>query len=197
MIRFNRSFLLALVYLLAYLLASGFDHWTTALALERSGATEANVFATSAGAYAPVQAVGLTVIGAIVLLSCIVFASVHADRVAIEWLRHPVRSFKKFYVFPWSSAVINRSPIHLLSFAFALPPVRLIAGANNFLIAEYGVGPVGSVIKAVSAYTSTLVSVLVVVGAIFIFLALALSPVAARAIIWLRGAKLESHEIGL
>lgn len=100
MIRIRRIFLFGLFYLFAPLLASGFDHWTTALALERPATTEANILATTARAFSPGQPIGLTAIGAIVLLGCVVFASAYADRVAAECLRHPVHSFCKFYVFP-------------------------------------------------------------------------------------------------
>ncbi len=52
---------------------------------------------------------------------------------------------------PWSKAVIDRPPLHALSYAIPFVALRLLAAANNLLISACGLAPPGSLVKAVAA----------------------------------------------
>jgi hypothetical protein len=134
----------AVYYLLAYFCASYLDLATTALAVRRPDVHERNVFAVDAQGYAPTRAWLITAAGAIVMEAFLLFGIRHAVKVDEIWLRRPIRSFAKFYVSPWSKNVIDRSPLHMLSFAMAFVVLRVLAAANNFLLYEYGFGPLGA-----------------------------------------------------
>ncbi len=176
------TLVLTVVYLAAYLVASALDLWTTEVALREAGVSEGNVFATEGGSYAAGKAWAITVVAAVVLVACVVFSAVYAHRVAEVWLRHPMRSFARLYMNPWSKAVIDRSPLHALSYAIAFVVLRLIAAANNLLIVGCGIAPLGSLVKTVSTLTSPIVGLVVVIGAAYVLLAIGLSPLAARLI---------------
>jgi hypothetical protein len=116
------------------------------------------------------------------MVACVVFGAAYANRVAEVWLRHPVRSFARPYLNSWSKAVIDRSPLHALSYAIAFVALRLLAAANNLLLSTCGVAPLGSLVKAVAARTSPAVGLVVVIGAAYVLLAVAVAPLAARLI---------------
>lgn len=175
------------LYLIAYLAASYSDLASTALGLQREGVSEKNVFATDeAGTYLPGTAWLLTLGGAGVMLACIVFAAWHARRVDEQWLRHPVRSFGKLYLNPFSAKGLGVAPLHTLSLALGFVLVRFIASANNLMVYWLGFGPMGALIKWVSSWTSPLASFCLVAFSFFIASIIAMSPLAAKVLRWWR-----------
>src|SRR5205814_6704409 len=165
----------AVLYLLAYLLASYLDLGTTALALRRPEVHERNVFSVNAQGYVATRAWFITVIGGVAMEAFVLFGVRYAARVDGIWLRRPIRSFAKFYINPWSESVIDRSPLHMLSFALAFVVLRVLAAINNLLLYEYGFGPLGALVGAVGARTSPLVGFCLVIALVFYLLAMALS----------------------
>lgn len=170
------------LYMLAYLTASSMDLATTAAGLQRPGVSEKNVFATNAEGYSPRRAWLLTAGGAIIMLACILFAARHSASAEDTWLRHPIRSFGKFYLNPWSKSAIGVSPLHTLSLVIAFVLLRVIAAANNLSIYWGGFGPMGEAIKAVAAKTSPPAGFCIVVFSCFLLAMLAAAPMAARII---------------
>jgi hypothetical protein len=106
--------------------------------------------------------------------------------VSEHWLQHPIRSFAKFYVIFWSRKVMDRSPLHMLNFAIAFIPLRLLAAANNLLIYHFGTGPLGRLIGLLTHYMSPAAAFWLVMGWLFYLLAFACAPLATRCIVWLR-----------
>src|SRR6266404_1848263 len=90
-----------------------------------------------------------------------------------------MRSFAKFYWNPWSRRVIDRSPLHMLSFALAFIVLRVLAAANNLLLCEHRFAPLGALVGAVGARTSPLVGFCLVIVIVFYLLAMLISPLAA------------------
>lgn len=187
----QRLWLFLAAYLLAYFAASYLDLATTALGLQRPGATEKNVFATdSAGVYLPTRAWALTLGGAVMMIWCILFAARHSPAVDDRWLRRPMRSYTKHYVNPWSRAALDVSPLHMLSLALAFVVLRLAAAANNLSIHLGGPGPMGELIKWLSGYTSPLVGFVTVAVGSFVLLTVLISPLAARIVTsWRRSTR--------
>lgn len=116
------------------------------------------------------------------MAACILFAVRNSASVEDTWLRHPVRSFGKFYLNPWSKSAIGVSPLHVLSLVIAFVLLRLVAGANNLSVYWYGFGPMGELIKAVAARTSPLAGFCIVVFSCFLLAIVAAAPLAARVI---------------
>jgi hypothetical protein len=90
--------------------------------------------------------------GRIVRRSLLLFGALSARWVSEHWLQHSIRSFAKFYVIFWSRKVMDRSPLHMLGFAIAFIPLRLLAAANNLLIYLFGTGPLGRLIGLLTHY---------------------------------------------
>ena len=149
---------LSVAYLFAYLVAGYLDLYTTILALRRPGTSEGNVYSTSGHDYVANKAWLITAAGAVFIEAFLLFGALNAQRVSAHWLRHPVRSFGKLYVRFWSKKVMDRSPLHMLSFVIAFVPLRLFAAANNLLIYHYGTGPLGRLIGVLSHRTSLVVA---------------------------------------
>jgi hypothetical protein len=168
------------LYLAAYLTASGLDLWTTQLGLQQPGVSEGNVFfATGTNKYSAATASAITVIVGLLMLACVGFAAANAGRVGPLWLQHPVRSFAQPYLCPWPNAGIDRSPLHMLSAAIAIVPLRLLAALNNVLLSEGYAGPIGAAVRSVAARTTLVAGLAVVIGTAYIALTLALSPLSA------------------
>ncbi len=182
----RRIVTLSFSYLLAYLVASYLDLHTTILALQRPGTSEGNVYSTSGHDYIAAKAWLITAAGAVFIEAFLLFGALNAQRVSEHWLRHPIRSFGKLYVIFWSRKVMDRSPLHMLSFVIAFVPLRLLAAANNLLIYHYGTAPLGRLIGLLSHRTSLVVAFWLVMGTLFYLLAFVCSPLAARLIMWLR-----------
>ncbi len=177
---------IVLLYLVTYFVASGLDLWSTGLALRRAGVTEGNAFATEQGIYRPMRAWVITGVGALAMGACVIFAFRKTNSVSDESSLHPARSFRKLYVIPWSKAVMDRSPLHALSYAFGFVALRLLAAGKNLLISAFGVAPLGSLVKAVTTWTSPVVGLFVVTGGLYLLLTVAVAPLAARVILWQR-----------
>jgi hypothetical protein len=182
----RRIVIFSLVYLVAYVVASYLDLRTTVLALQRPGTTEGNVYSTSGHDYVPIKAWVITAGGALFIELFLLFGVLNAHRVSEHWLQHPIRSFAKLYVVFWSSKVMDRSPLHMLSFVIAFVPLRLLAAANNLLIYHHGTAPLGRLVGLVSRRTSPTTGFWLVMGTLFYLLAFACAPLAARLILWLR-----------
>jgi len=167
------------LYVAAYMVASGLDLWTTELAV-RAGGHEANVYMTNAGIFDSTKAWTMTVVGGILMVWMFAFGIRNINHVSARWLRHAVRSFLRLYINPWAKSVIDRSPLHAVSYAIAFVLLRLLAAGNNLLIAIGSTGPIGAAVRAIGRVTSPEVGLIVVVGAIYVALAVILSPFIAR-----------------
>jgi hypothetical protein len=152
----------SILYLAVYGVVSWADLFTTKLALQQPNTVEGNVYA----------------VGALFILPFLVFGLVIARRVSERWLQQPIRSFGKFYINPFSEKVIDRSPLHMLSFVLAFPLLRLLAAGNNWLISETGTGPIGWSVGQVANATNPTLGFWLVLGPLFYLLAFACSPLA-------------------
>jgi hypothetical protein len=166
-------------YLFAYLAASMLDLGTTELAL-RAGGSEGNVFATNAGTYDCIRSLLVTGVGGLVMTALFAFGIKNAARVSGHWLKHPMRSFLIFYLNPWSAGLIDRSPLHALSFAGAFVVLRVLAAVNNMFIVAGSVGPIGALVRTVSRITTPEFGFAFVLGPAFILLAVLLAPFCAK-----------------
>jgi MFS family permease len=178
----RRIAIVSLVYVIAYFAAAYLDLYTTGLALQQPGTTEGNVYATNEKSYSSATAWLVTGVCAPFIVGSLLFGLLNARHVSQRWLRHPVRSFAKFYIIPWRKRVLDRSPLHMASFAIAFVPLRLLAAGNNLLIYRYGTGPLGSLVGIVSNHTSPTFGFWIVLGPLFYLLAVASSPLAAYVI---------------
>jgi hypothetical protein len=174
------------LYALAYVAAAFLDLGTTAVALRRAGASEGNVYAAGAAGYSATRAWAITAVGGLFIGASLVWAALAADKGSAACLRAPMRSFTKFYVNPFARGVIDRSPLHMLSFVIAFVPLRLLAAANNALIWVTGTAPLGRLIGLIGRHSTAAIGFWLVVGALFYLLAIAASPLAARLVVWLR-----------
>lgn len=168
----------SLLYLAIYALVSWADLFTTKLALQQPNTVEGNVYAVGDDGYSAAKAWAITAVGALFILPFLVFGLLAARRVSERWLRHPIRSFAKLYINPFSRKVIDRSPLHMLSFVLAFPVLRLLAAGNNWLISETGTGPIGRLVGQVSNATNPTLGFWLVLGPLFYLLAFACSPLA-------------------
>ncbi|MEI9990543.1 MAG: hypothetical protein WDN01_16710 [Rhizomicrobium sp.] len=177
------------LYALAYLFASWLDLFTTALALVRPEASEGNIYATGAAGYVSAKAWLITVAGGIAIEACLLWAILAAGTVTQHWLAHPIRSFARPYVNPWSRRVRDRSPLHMASFVIAFVPLRVLAALNNVAIAATGTAPLGRLVGLASRATTPAIGFWLVLGPLFYLLAILLAPLAARLIVWVRGGE--------
>lgn len=168
------------LYLLVYLAASYLDLWSTGLALRRTDAFEANVFANEDSVYSATKAWAITALGGIGFAALFAFGATYARRVSDHWLDHPFRSFLVLFVNPWSPRVIDRTPLRYLAYALAFVMLRLLATGNNLLIASGETGPLGSAVGAVGARTSPAFGFISVIGLVYMAMVIAFLPVAAR-----------------
>jgi len=182
----RRAAVLTLVYGALFVFAAWLDLATTALALTRSGANEGNVYAVSGSGYDATRAWLISGAGGLVILGFLAFALVNQARVADVWLDKPVRSFGKLYINPFARGVMDRSPLHMLSFVVAFVPLRLLAALNNLLIYAFGMAPIGWLVGRASRMTTPTIGFWLVLGTLFYALAFAAAPVAARLIRWMR-----------
>jgi hypothetical protein len=189
-VRLARAAWLILVYPLAYLLASWLDLTTTVMALQRPEATEGNVYTTTAAGYVPATAWLITFAGGVAFEACLIWSILAAGTVTNRWLDHPLRSFAKFYVNPWSRGVRDRAPLHVMSFAIGFVLLRLVAALNNVLIASTGTAPLGRLVGMASRATTPTVGFWLVIAPLFYILAIAISPAASRIIASLRAQSL-------
>jgi hypothetical protein len=185
-IRLSRAAWLVALYFIAYLFASWLDLTTTVLALHRPEASEGNVYASNAGGYVSAKAWLITVVGGLVIEACLIWSVVAAGQVADRWIEHPIRSFAKLYINPWSRTVRDRAPLHMMSFVLAFVPLRLLAAANNVLIAGSGTAPLGRLVGLASRATSPQLGFWLILGPLFYALAIATAPIAARLTNWVR-----------
>lgn len=173
-----RTVAFSILYLAVYALVSWADLFTTKLALLQPNTVEGNVYAVGDDGYSAAKAWTITAVGALFILPFLVFGLVAAGRVSDGWLRHPIRSFAKLYINPFSKRVMDRSPLHMLSFVLAFPVLRLLAAGNNWLISETGTGPIGWLVGQVSNATNPTFGFWLVLGPLFYLLAFACSPLA-------------------
>jgi hypothetical protein len=160
--------------------ASALDLWTTEIALGVPGASEANVFATTAGVYAAAKAWAINAVGVAGMVAMYVFGLRHADEVAPKWLAHPRLSFFTIYVNPWSRRAITRSPLHAVGYAVAFVVLRLAAATNNLIIAAGATGPLGWMVRTVADRTTPVTGFAIAMGGLYILLVIALLPATAR-----------------
>ena len=168
----------SLLYLAVYAVVSWADLFTTKLALQQPNTVEGNVYAVGDDGYSASKAWTITAFGALFILPFLVFGLSAARRVSERWLQHPIRSFGKFYINPFSRKVIDRSPLHMLSFVLAFPLLRLLAAGNNWMISETGTGPLGWLVGQLSNATNPTLGFWLVLGPLFYLLAFACSPLA-------------------
>ncbi|MEI9927102.1 MAG: hypothetical protein WDN44_04465 [Sphingomonas sp.] len=167
-------------YSVAYVIASGLDLWTTALALLRPDASEANVFATADGVYLPLRVLAVNAAGGIGMLAMFAFGLHYAERVSDRVLLRPMRSFLSFYINPWSRRAFDRSPLHLASYAIGFLVLRVLAAGNNLMIVAGGAGPLGIGVREAGRLSTPMIGFAAAMGAIYVLITVAVSPVAAR-----------------
>jgi hypothetical protein len=182
----QRAAILVLGYVVLFVLAAWLDLATTALALSKSAASEGNVYATGAGGYDAARAWLLSGVGGLVMLGFLAFVIINQAKLAEIWLRTPIRSFAKVYINPAARGVLDRSPLHVLSFVIAFVPLRVLAALNNLSIVALGVAPIGWLVGQASRLTTPAIGFWLVLGTLFYALAFAASPVAAVLIRWMR-----------
>jgi len=178
----------------AYFAASGADLWTTALALHRADASEGNVFATSSGAYNSAKAWWITDAAAILVIGLFLQGVSYAGRVSPQWLDRPMRSyfyrhFNPLFIDTWSKRSRDRAPIHAVSFALAFVVLRLLAAGNNLIIAAGYSGPLGVAVRAVGRMTTPGIGLILAMGALYMALAVLLSPLSAALLRSLRSER--------
>lgn len=179
----RRGATLAIVsYVLAYFAGSGADLWTTELAL-RAGGSEANIYATDAGTYIAAKAWMITLVGGITMTALFAFGAAHAGRVSAHWLERPMHSFlAAFYFIPWSGRVMDRSPLHCVSYAIAFVLLRFLAAANNLFIVIGMPPPIGSLIRSAAQHMPFGIAFGLVVGALYVGLTVIIAPIGAKLI---------------
>jgi len=181
---FRNALLLTAGYALAYFAASGLDLWTTVLALHRPDAAEGNVFATSSGAYDNARAWLMTDAAGVLMTMFFAMGIWYADRMSVDWLKRPIRSFFTWRFNPlfidfWSRRTRDRAPLHAVSFAIAFAALRLLAAGNNLIIAAGYAGPLGVAVREVGRATTPAMGLILAMGAVYIALAVLLSPLGA------------------
>jgi len=179
-----KALLLTAGYAVAYFAASGLDLGTTVLALHRPGAAEANVFATSSGAYDNAKAWLMTDAAGVLMTVLFALGLWYGDRMSADWLRHPIASFfyrrmNPLFVNFWSRHTRDRAPLHAVSFAIAFAALRLLAAGNNLIIAAGYTGPLGAAVRAAGRATTPAMGLILAMGAAYIALAVLLSPLGA------------------
>ncbi len=180
------SLAVAVIYLVLYGFASYCDLATTSLVLTQTHHHEGNVFVTRGHAYQAGVSLMVTLGGALFMVACVVAAMQNAARVSERWLAEPIRSFAHMYVNPFTPRALAYSPIHLLSFALAFIPLRLLAAVNNALIFAFGIAPLGAPIEWIARRSSPVFGFVAVIVPVFYVLAVAMAPVAARVLRLLR-----------
>jgi hypothetical protein len=168
-----------MAYLAAYFAASAADLTTTEMAI-RAGGAEANVYVTDAGSYLAARALLLTGAGGIAMAALFALGHFYADRVAPIWLEHPITSFGRVYLNPWSR--IERSPLHAVSYAIAFVALRFLAAGNNICIVAGLKPPIGTAVRAIGYVTTQATGFVLVVGTLYLLLVVTLSPLAANVI---------------
>jgi len=168
-----------MTYLVAYFAASVADLVTTKMAIQ-AGGKEANVYVTDAGSYLAARALLLTGVGGVAMAALFAFGHFYADRVAPIFLEHPITSFGRFYLNPWSR--IERSPLHAASYAIAFVALRFLAAGNNICIVVGLKPPIGTAVRAIGYATTQATGFVLVVGTLYLLLAVVLSPLAANVI---------------
>jgi len=188
----RRLAILAAVYAVAYLIAAACDLGTTALALQREGFGEGNVYATDDTGYVAARAWVITLFMGVLIEVFMAASLLRAGKATEACLRRPIRSFGKFYINPFAASMADRAPIHVLSFCLAFVPLRLLASLNNLLIYKAGFAPLGLLIAKVAQVSSPSLGFWLIMGPAFYLLAFAAAPAAAAVIRWLNGARGEA-----
>ncbi|MGZ3377880.1 MAG: hypothetical protein ACXU8S_14905 [Phenylobacterium sp.] len=176
------------LYAAAYLVCAELDLGTTTLALQQAGASEGNVYAKGAAGYAAARAWTINLVAGGLILAGLIASGLRAGDVAEAWLRRPIRSFGKFYVNPFARTLTDRGPLHVISFALAFLALRLLAAGNNLMIYRSGTGPLGWLIGVLTHHMAPSLAFWIVLAPLFYLLTFAISPVAARVVLWLRSA---------
>lgn len=179
--------LFAVLYAAAYLACAGLDLGTTTLALTHADVSEGNVYAKDAAGYAASRAWTINLVALVLIEAGLIASGLAAANVAEVWLRRPVASFAKVYVNPFARRLADRGPLHVVSFALAFLVLRLLAAGNNLMIYKTGYGPIGALIGGLSHHSTPLIAFWLVLAPAFYLLAFAISPLAVRVILWLRG----------
>ena len=169
-------------YVMAYLVASSLDLWTTGLALRISGRSEANAYAAPGGHYSPSKVWIITFLGCAVMAALFAFGARHASEVAERWIRRPFGSLKRPYLNPFSTRHLDRSPLHAIAWAIGFVVFRLLAAVNNLLVVAGGNGPIGGAVRAAGRATSPKTGFALVAGGLYVGLMIAVLPIAAKVI---------------
>lgn len=177
---------LVLVYVIAYLVVSWLDLFSTGLALQSPVASEGNVYSTPHGVWDAGRAWTITLMGGLFIVVFLVMGARRADAAGDRWLAHPIHSFQRLYLNPFAARNIDIAAIHCLAFAFGFVVLRLLAVINNLLIWQADTGPLGVAIGLLSAPLGPTGAFWLVMGPTFYLTTFACAPLAARTIGWLR-----------
>lgn len=172
------------IYLIAYFAAAWMDLYTTELALQKPGTTEGNVYATNEGGYSSKAAWMITIISAPFIAAFLAWGLIRGHHVSRYCFDHPIRSFGKFYILPWRKRILDRSPLHMASFAIAFPALRVLAAGNNLMIYLIGTGPLGWLVGYFSNRTTPAIGFWLVMGPLFCLLAIGFAPTAGSILKW-------------
>jgi hypothetical protein len=167
-----------LIYVAAYILGAGLDLGTT-IAATSSGIAEGNVYTLQNGAYVAARALGINVAGLIVMLSLWGLGVARAGSVAPRWLDHPFASWEKLYFNPFTRAVADRAPLHLVAWAAGFVIFRILAAMNNAMLMAGLPGPIGWTIFAMTPKMGQTASFILIVAVWYIALTVLCSPIAA------------------
>ncbi|TWB63627.1 hypothetical protein [Nitrospirillum viridazoti] len=170
----------ALQYLLAYLVASGADIWTTLLALRAYGVHEGNSFLAAPDGLALARSWIATGLGAVFLTALYLFGIAHAHNVEPRWLCRPRRSFLRLYVNPWRW--LDRAPLHAIAYAQAFVVLRMVAAANNWSLAENGPGPLGDLVGWCVRHLGAMTGYALAIGGVYVLLTLTVVPLAVATV---------------
>lgn len=189
----RRALLLFCAFVVAYLLASWLDLWSTTFALSRSPtASEQNVYATTGGAFDNTKVWLTTGIAGLFLATFFAFGLAKARRTSEQWLKKPRQSLLTLSPPPWTREALGYLPIHALAYPAAFVVLRVMAGLNNLLIAFGLVGPLGWAVKMAGKATTPLLGFWIVAALTYLALLILAAPWAARLIVSMRGSDRKS-----
>lgn len=179
----SRTIVAALTILFgaAYLGASFLDLWTTQLALADPRAAEGNPFAVVQDSYSAGRAWIYTAVVGPILLAYVCYGLANLHRVSDATLRNPLRSYVQFRSWIGLTVLLSlyfvprsdRAALHMLSAAVAFVVLRLLAAANNAMIALWGDGFLAASMRPAISAIGSLGAFILVIGGLYVVLIVA------------------------
>lgn len=181
---------LTILYGAAYLGASFLDLWTTQLALRDPRAAEGNPFAVVQDSYSAGQAWIYTAVVGPILLAYVGYGLAKLHRVSDATLRNPLRSYAQFRSWIGLTVLLSlyfvprsdRAALHTLSAAVAFVVLRLLAAANNAMIAHWGDGFLAASMRPAISTIGSLGAFILVICGLYVALIMATATLLGWAI---------------